>query len=76
MNELKRFRRRHLLSQVQAARAVGIGHSSWRQQETGFRGREPILSLILHLRALDTLAEQSIPWPDAERIYNVEDDQR
>ena len=52
------FRRRHRLTQSQAAKLVGIGPSTWRQIETGWTGRRPTASLLAHPAALDRLAGQ------------------
>jgi DNA-binding XRE family transcriptional regulator len=66
---LARFRRRHCLTQAEAAAAVGIGSSTWRQLEGGWRGREPPRSLLLHLAALDALASSELDWPKGEDTW-------
>jgi DNA-binding XRE family transcriptional regulator len=63
---LSRFRKRHLLTQAEAAAVVGVGSSTWRQLEGGWRGRQPPRSLLLHLAALDELARREIDWPKGE----------
>ena len=49
------------------AALVAMGSSSWRQIETGFRGRKPTASLLAHLAALDALAANEIEWPKPRR---------
>jgi DNA-binding XRE family transcriptional regulator len=60
---LARFRGRHCLTQAEAAAAVGVGESTWRQLERVWQGREPPASLLLHLAALDELAREGLDWP-------------
>ena len=84
MNALLRFRRRHLLTQEDAAKVVGIAGSTWRQLEVGYRGREPSPALLLHLAALDRLAESSrdrfaennLEWPTLKELSHGDDDTR
>ena len=63
-NELAAFRRRHLLTQEQAAAAVAVSLSTWCQLERGYRGRRPTASLLRLLEALDRLRRHGIPWPE------------
>jgi DNA-binding XRE family transcriptional regulator len=75
MISLYAFRRRHDLTQREAAATVGIGLSTWRQIERGFRGRKPPAWLLNHLAALDALARKGIDWPQPTRIEHAADDQ-
>ena len=84
-NHLRAFRARHVLTQREAAEAVGVGLSTWRQIEEGFRGRRPPRALLAHLAALDLLAEIAgtapwdrgkieVAWPKPPRTDDAEDD--
>jgi transcriptional regulator with XRE-family HTH domain len=70
---LAAFRSRHLLTQREAAEAVGIGLSTWRQLEREFQGRRASPSLLAHLAALDLLAEREIAWPKPPRSDDARD---
>ena len=74
-NELGRFRKRHSLSQREAAELVGVGLSTWQQLERGFRDRRPSLQLIRHLEALDVIAVKGLPWPSHTGENHGDDDQ-
>jgi transcriptional regulator with XRE-family HTH domain len=52
---LASFRSRYGLTQREAADQIGIGLSTWRQIESGFRGRRPPAWLLNHLAALDAI---------------------
>ena len=71
---LEDFRRRHFLTQQEAAKAVGVGLSTWRQIERGFRGRAPPPSLLAHLAALNLLAANDLPWPTPTWTKHGHDD--
>lgn len=76
MEPLAAFRRRHLLTQQEAADVIGIGLSTWRQIECRWQGRKAPPWLLNHLRALDLLAHHAIAWPEPTRTRNGPDDQR
>ena len=67
---LTRFRNRHLLTHAEAAKAVGMGLSTWRQLEVGYRGRAAPVTLRLLLAALDRLAEHRLDWPTQEGLHD------
>jgi DNA-binding XRE family transcriptional regulator len=69
------FRRRHCLTQAEAAAAVGVGLSTWRQLEREWQGRRPSPQFLAHLAALDALTKHHLKWPEPARSTHVDDDQ-
>jgi DNA-binding XRE family transcriptional regulator len=71
-NPLEAFRLKYDLTQGKAARVIGVSHSTWRQLERNWRGRQARPLILQHLDALDLLAEHKIAWPQRQ---DLEEDQ-